>query len=111
MDVKREGEKPFGSGPELSVGSYVHRGVLERLIGTAEAQGIAYTIGTAPARTYTDADDVAKNRSGVPTAVISVPNRYMHSPNEMVDPEDVESVIRLIVAFIRGLEEGLDFTQ
>lgn len=110
VDVKREGEKPFGSGPELSVGSYVHRGVLARLIETAEAQGIPYSLGTSPARTYTDADDIAKNRTGVPTAVVSIPNRYMHSPNEMVDPEDVENVIKLIAAFIQGLDEGVDLT-
>jgi putative aminopeptidase FrvX len=110
VDVKREGEKPFGSGPELSVGSFVHRGVLGRLVSTAEAQRLPYTLGTAPARTYTDADDIAKNRAGVPTAVVSVPNRYMHSPVEMVDPEDVENTIRLLVAFIQGLEGGVDFT-
>jgi len=111
VDVKREGEKPLGSGPELTVGSYAHRGVTARLIETAEAEGIPVTIGTSPAHTYTDADDMAKNRSGVPTAVVSVPNRYMHSPNEMVDPEDVENVVRLIAAFIRGLEPDTAFSQ
>ncbi|ADI13893.1 M42 family metallopeptidase [Truepera radiovictrix] len=110
VDVKREGERPFGSGAELSVGSFVHRGVLERLIATAEARRLPYTLGTSPARTHTDADDIAKNRAGVPTAVVSVPNRYMHSPVEMVDPEDVENVIRLLVAFLEGLGGGVDFT-
>lgn len=111
VDVKREGEKPFGSGPELAFGSYAHRGVTARLIETADAEGIPYSIGVAPAHTYTDADDIAKNRGGVPTAVVSIPNRYMHSPNEMVDPEDIENVIRLIAAFIGGLGAEEAFTQ
>lgn len=111
IDVKREGEKPFGSGAELTVGSYAHRGVTARLIGTAEAAGIPYTVGMSPAHTYTDADDIAKNRTGVPTAVVSIPNRYMHSPVEMIDPEDLENVIKLIAAFVGGLEPGTTFTQ
>ncbi len=111
VDVKREGEKPFGSGPELAIGSYAHREVTRRLIETAEAEGIPYSIGVAPAHTYTDADDIAKNRGGVPTAIVSIPNRYMHSPNEMVDPEDIENVIRLIAAFIGGLEADVAFRQ
>lgn len=111
VDVKREGEKPFGSGPELAIGSYAHRAVTSRLIETAEAESIPYSIGVAPAHTYTDADDIAKNRGGVPTAIVSIPNRYMHSPNEMVDPEDIENVIRLIAAFIGGLERDVHFQQ
>ncbi|CAA9581265.1 MAG: Deblocking aminopeptidase [uncultured Truepera sp.] len=111
VDIKREGEKPLGSGPELTVGSYAHRGVTARLIESAEAEGVPFTIGTSPAHTYTDADDIAKNRSGVPTAVVSVPNRYMHSPNEMVDPEDVENVIKLIAAFIGKLDSSTTFSQ
>ena len=111
VDVKQEGEKPFGSGPELAIGSYAHREVTSRLIETAEAEGIPYSIGVAPAHTYTDADDIAKNRGGVPTAIVSIPNRYMHSPNEMVDPEDIENVIRLIAAFIGGLDGKVTFQQ
>lgn len=111
VDPKREGEKPFGSGAELTVGSYAHRGVTERLIATAEAEGVPYTVGLSPAHTYTDADDIAKNRAGVPTAVVSIPNRYMHSPVEMIDPEDLENVIKLIAAFVGGLEPGATFTQ
>lgn len=104
VDVKREGEHPFGSGPELAAGSYAHRAVTEKLISIAEAEGIPYTIGAAPRYTATDADDLAKSHSGVPTAVVSLPNRYMHSPNEMVDPVDVEAIIKLLAAFIGGLE-------
>ncbi|MDZ7801374.1 MAG: M20/M25/M40 family metallo-hydrolase [Trueperaceae bacterium] len=102
---RKEGDHALGSGPELSVGSYVHRGVLEALRRTAEQEGIAYTVSAAPSRTGTDADDLSKVRAGVPTAVVSIPNRYMHSPNEMVDVRDVERVVQLLVAFASRLAE------
>ena len=111
VDKKQEGDVTFGCGPVLSVGSYVQRGVLNALVETAEAEGIPYRLEPAPRNTYTDADDIAKNRGGVPTAVVSVPNRYMHSPNEMIDLGDLEQVIRLIAAFIEKLDEETTFAQ
>ncbi len=111
VDARKEGEHALGSGPELAVGSYVHRGVLEALRATADEEGIAVTIGTSPSRTATDADQLARARAGIPSAVVSVPNRYMHSPNEMVAPEDVEAVVRLLVAFARRLPAAHPIAQ
>ena len=111
VNKKQEGETSFGSGPELTVGSYVHRGVLEMLRETAEREDISYSIGISTRGTGTDADDLAKNRGGVPTAVVSIPNRYMHSPNEMIDPEDLENVIKLLAKFIEGLDGETEFVQ
>ena len=104
VDQKQEGERGFGSGPELAVGSYVHRGILDLLIATAVEQSIPYTLAASPSRTGTDADQVAGALAGVPTAVVSVPCRYMHSPSEMVDLEDVDAAGRLLVAAIRRLD-------
>jgi endoglucanase len=106
IQARQEGDHALGSGPELSVGSYVHRGVLELLRRTAEEEGIAFTIGTSPRRTATDADQLARARAGVPSAVVSIPNRYMHSPNEMVDPADVAAAVRLLSAFADRLPEA-----
>jgi len=106
MEKKHHGETGLGKGPELSVGSYAHRGLLERLRGVAEAHEIPVTLGFSPRTTGTDADHLAPSHGGVPTAVVSVPNRYMHSPNEMVDLADVEQVIALLLAFVDGLGEG-----
>lgn len=103
--ARKEGEHALGSGPELSIGSYVHRGVFEALRACAEAEGIATTVGVAPRRTATDADHLARARAGTPTAVVSIPNRHMHSPNEMIDPDDVEAVIALLVAFATRLPD------
>ena len=105
LDARSDGDHPLGSGPELSIGSYVHRGVFEALRHCAEQEGIDTTVGIAPRRTATDADHLARARAGTPSAVVSVPNRYMHSPNEMIDPEDVEAVVRLLLAFARYLPE------
>ena len=111
VSKKENGDVPFGSGPTLAVGSTVHRGVLNELIATAEAEGIDYRLEAAPSRTYTDGDDTAKARAGVPTGIVSIPNRYMHSPNEMITLEDLENVISLITAFIMRLDETVTFKQ
>ena len=111
INKKHHGDTPFGSGPSLAVGSYVHRGVLQQLTAVAEAEAIPYTLEAAPRHTATDADDIAKNRGGVPTAVVSIPNRYMHSPSEMIDLGDLEQVIRLIAAFITQLDAQSRFVQ
>ena len=108
---KQEGDVPLGSGVSLSVGSFVHRGVFEKLIAIAEQGKIPYNIEVSPRQTSTDADDIAKGHSGVPTAVVAIPNRYMHSPSEMIDTDDVENVIGLIKAFIESLDAKSDFLQ
>jgi putative aminopeptidase FrvX len=103
------GEVALGSGANFSVGSVIHRGVLQRLIEVAEHENLPYTLSAAPKLTWTDADEIAKTKAGIPTAVVSVPNRYMHSPNEMVDPKDVETIITLISSFIKTLNNETTF--
>jgi putative aminopeptidase FrvX len=105
MEKKQHGETSLGHGVALAVGSYAHRGLLERLRSLAEARSIPVTLGFTPRHTGTDADHLAYAVGGVPTAVVSVPNRYMHSPNEMVDLADVAHVIDLLVAFVDALTE------
>lgn len=105
LEKKEHGVTALGSGPELSVGSYAHRGLQERLRALAERLEIPVTLGFAPRTTGTDADHLAYAMGGVPTAVVSIPNRYMHSPNEMVDLADVAHVIDLLVAFVDELVE------
>lgn len=109
VEKKAVGEHRLGSGPVLGRGSASHPLVFERLAETAEAEGIPYTIQASPRSTSTDADAIYLANRGVATAVISIPNRYMHSPNEIVSLDDVDATIRLIAAFCRGLREGEDF--
>jgi endoglucanase len=110
IEKKEHGEHKLGGGPVLSRGSASHNGVFERLAEVAEAEEIAYTIQAAPRQTSTDADGIHLVRSGIPTGLVSVPNRYMHSPNEVVSLADLDAAARLLAAFVRSLTPETDFT-
>ena len=110
IEKKELGEHEIGGGPVLSRGSAAHPVVFERLVEAAEAEGIPYTIQAQPKSTRTDADAIFLSRAGVPTGLISIPNRYMHSPNELISLSDVGHTIRLIGAFVRRLEADVDLT-
>ena len=103
MEKKELGDHKLGGGPVLSRGSASHPLVFERLVAAAEREGIACTIAASPRYTSTDADAIYLSRRGVPSGIISVPNRYMHSPNEMISLKDLDATARLIAAFCRGI--------
>jgi putative aminopeptidase FrvX len=108
IDKKRHGDIRLGGGPVLSRGSAINPVVFERLVAAAEAEGIPYTIQAAPKSTGTDADAIYTAQRGIATGLVSVPNRYMHSPNEMVALEDLTRAARLLAAFTRRVEADLD---
>ena len=110
IEKKELGEHELGGGPVLSRGSAAHNGVFEMLAAVAEDEGIPYTIQASPKATRTDADGIHLTRHGVPTGLISVPNRYMHSPNEVVSVEDLFNTASLIAAFIRRIGPDTDIT-
>jgi putative aminopeptidase FrvX len=109
VEKKQQGEHKIGSGPVLSRGSAIHPLMFERMAETAEREGIPYTIQASPRQTSTDADAIYLQRHGVATSVISIPNRYMHSPNEVVSLDDVDATVALIAAFCRGIRDEDDF--
>ena len=102
---------PLGSGPIIARGSTLHPRVFELLHETAEAEGIPFTVESSARATGTDADAIHVSRAGVPTGLISVPLRYMHSPVELVQLDDVANAARLIAAFARRLEPGMSFAR
>jgi putative aminopeptidase FrvX len=110
IEKKELGDHKLGGGPVLSRGSANHPLVVRRLVEAAEAEGIAYTLQAAPRATRTDADAIHLVRVGVPTGLVSVPSRYMHSPNEMVSMADLQATARLLAAFVRRLDCETDFT-
>jgi putative aminopeptidase FrvX len=110
-DDKETGRHRFGSGPVLMRGSTLDPTVFELLHAAGEAEDIPFTIAASARATGTDADAFHISRGGVPSAVVSVPLRYMHSPVEMVQLDDVENAARLIAAFVRRLEPGLDLRR
>ncbi|CCF82976.1 Peptidase M42, putative aminopeptidase (fragment,part 2) [Nitrolancea hollandica Lb] len=95
----------------LARGSSTHPLVFDRLVEAARANDIAYSVEAAPRRTSTDADVITPSRAGVPTGLVSIPNRYMHSPNEQVSLDDLDAAARLIAAFVRNLGPEPDFTR
>jgi endoglucanase len=103
IEKKEVGEHRLGGGPVLTRGSASHPVVFDRLVAVAEREGIAHTISAAPRSTYTDADAIYLSRSGVATGLISVPNRYMHSPNEIISLSDLDATAALIAAFCRDV--------
>ena len=111
IEKKEVGDHKLGGGPVLTRGSASHPLVFERLASVAEQHNIPFTITAAPKYTSTDADGIFLSRKGVATVVLSVPNRYMHSPNEMVDTADLESAAALIAHFCRDLQPGEDFVH
>ena len=90
---------PLGSGPSLTRGSTIHPRVFELLHETAEAEGMGFTVASAGRGTGTDADAIHLSRAGIPTALVSVPLRYMHSPVELCELDDVANAAKLIAAF------------
>ena len=110
-DADEEGKVLLGGGPTISRGPSVHEDVFELLYAAAEREGIPLSVEVSPrGSTSTDADAVYISRAGVPTGLVSVPLRYMHSPIEMLDLDDLERAVQLVVAFARGLEPGMTFT-
>jgi endoglucanase len=103
-EKRRGSDIKLGGGPSLQRGAGVHPAVFEALVATAEAEGIAYQVDWAGGRTGTDADAVHLSRGGIPTGVVSVPNRNMHSPSEIVDLRDLEAAAALVAAFARRLD-------
>jgi endoglucanase len=104
IEVKEAGKHELGSGPVLSRGSTLNPALFELLYETAEREGIPFTVEASGRNTGTDADAVHLSRGGVPTALVSIPLRYMHSPVELVALSDVHACARLIAALALALD-------
>jgi endoglucanase len=108
---KEVGRHRFGTGPVLQRGSTLDPRLFELLHEAGEAEEIPFTVTASARSTGTDADALHIARAGVPTGVVSVPLRYMHSPVEMVQLDDVQNAAKLIAAFARRLEPGVSFKR
>ncbi len=105
------GDHALGSGPVITRGSTLSPIVIEGLIEAAEANDIPYSLEADSNRTGTDADAIHLSRAGIASGVVSSPNRYMHSPNEVVELSDLENCAKLIAAYIKTLASGADFVR
>ena len=111
IDEKEVGAHPLGSGPAIGRGSTLSPKVFELLVETAEQAGIEYSVSASGRGTSTDADAIQISRSGVPTGLVSIPLRYMHSPVELVDLGDLEATVELVAAFAARLDAGIDLSR
>ncbi len=101
----------MGSGPVIARGTTLHPAVSDLLHETAEQEEIPFTVESLGRGTGTDADAIHLSRAGVPTGLVSVPSRYMHSPVEMVSLADIDAAARLIAAFAQRLKPGMSFER
>ncbi|MCU0636431.1 MAG: M42 family metallopeptidase [Gemmatimonadaceae bacterium] len=109
-DKKEVGEHMLGGGPVLSRGSVISPVVFALLRDTAESLKMPFTIHAAGRFTSTDADAMQLARDGVATGLVSIPNRYMHSPNEMVALDDLDRAATLLAETCRRVTSATDFT-
>ena len=108
-DHRKYGAFILGGGPILTRGPNVHPAVFDRLMECAEKEGMPVQIEADPRPTGTDARAIQISRDGVPTGLVGIPLRYMHTPSEVIDLNDLEAVVQLLVAFARSLRKGETF--
>ena len=110
-DPKLAGEAEVGKGPVINRGSTINPTVFELLVEAAEAEEIPFSLNVSAGTTSTDMDAVHVSRAGLATGLVSLPTRYIHTPTELVSLDDVEAAARLVAAFARRLEPGIEFTR
>jgi endoglucanase len=111
IEERLHGTATFGSGPAIERGSILHPQVFELLHDAAEAESIPFTVAVSAGNTWTDADAFHLSRAGVPTGLLGIPLRYMHSPVELVQLDDVENTAKLCAAFARRLAADTVFRR
>ena len=108
-EKKLVGDIKMGKGPMIARGPNINPKVFSLLVDTAKREHIPYQIEGAPRGTGTDANAIQLTRAGVATGLISVPNRYMHSPCEIVHLGDVNNIAKLIAHAVARIDDGMDF--
>jgi putative aminopeptidase FrvX len=106
VEANRVGDIQLGKGPTIGIGANFTKALWELMIGEAEGKGIPYQREGVPSQSGTDAWALQVLRGGTISGLISVPNRYMHSPNEVISLADLENTGRLLAATVRALGES-----
>ncbi len=111
IEKARHGEVKLGGGPSVTHGTCNHPNVIARLMEVAAGADIALQHESSSRYSGTDTDKIFTARDGVPSGLVSLPLRYMHSVVERADLRDVEKVIQLLTAFVLSIKPGDDFGQ
>jgi endoglucanase len=109
IEKKEEGDIRLGKGPVIYRGPNINIKVAQGLVATAEQHEIEFQMGASGRATPTDANALQISRAGVAAALISVPNRYMHSPVEMIALSDIDATAELIARYIESIPADADF--
>ncbi|MEL6676157.1 MAG: M42 family metallopeptidase [Bacteroidota bacterium] len=109
IDKIEQGEIKSGEGPSMTVGPAVHNNLLKLIQDTAQEKKIPFQRSASSRSTGTDTDAFAYSNMGVPSVLISLPLKYMHTTVEMAHKDDVENVIKLIYESLQKIEHGHDF--
>ena len=110
IEAKKQGDAKIGKGPVITYAPAVQNNLREKIIKIAEKNKIPYQRLASSRYTGTDTDAFAYSNGGVPSALISLPLRYMHTTVEMVQKEDVENVIRLIYETLKNIKSNESFS-
>ena len=110
IDKKKQGDNVIGKGPVISYAPAIQQKLRDRIIETAESNKIPFQRHASSRYTGTDTDAFAYSNGGVPSALISLPLRYMHTTVETVHKDDVENVIRLIYESVQTIQNGETFS-
>jgi putative aminopeptidase FrvX len=106
---KQQGDTKCGKGPVVTYGPAVQNNLLQYIIQTAKSNNIDFQRNAVSRSTGTDTDSFAYSTTGVASALISLPLKYMHTTVEMVHEDDIEGCIQLMLAAVKGLETGQSF--
>jgi endoglucanase len=110
VDVKLVGEAKLGGGPVLHRGPNFHHGLLDGIVKTSKKLKMKTQMQPIPRGSGTDANAIQLCRAGAAAALVSVPTRYIHSPVEVVELDDVKATVELITEFIAGLKGSERYT-
>ena len=110
VSQQQHGDVRIGKGPTVTHGGCNHPEMVARLESVARSQKIKLQHEAISGTSGTDTDVIFWTRGGIPSALVSLPNRYMHSPVELVSLRDLEQIPRLLAAFARSLKKDEQFT-
>jgi len=109
MNKNQLGDVALEKGPTIAVGANINPKVFELLKKAGENAKVKYQIEAAPRGTGTDANAIQVTRAGVAAGLISIPNRYMHTPNEVISYKDLDGAVQLLAEFVRLIDDNTDF--
>ncbi len=109
-DKARQGDIKIGAGPTIAIGPNINPVVGKLLLDTAKQKKIPHQVDPEPSGTGTDANAIQITRAGVAAGLVSVPNRYMHTPVEVISLSDLENAAKLLAETVARIHPGMDFT-